>query len=354
MNNQIDMSKPRSMAQPYEKNMPVTTFFRDTFFPVVNTYPNDKIDMDFRKGGYIIAPFVANKVGGINIGRRGFETKSYSPPRIAPERILTPEVLQPRSMGETVHSTMTPEERQDYFMQQDAQELDDSITRREEVMCAQLVSTGVISVRGYIDDNINNYVDDDIDYQLPEDNLITLTSGEKWDQATSKKYDDMEEAVEVVLKGGYNPSFCVLGQTAWKHLRADEKFMKMLDTRAFDIGLIKPELRTQNGNGLKYVGNLPELGLELWVYYAWYLDYDGVVKPIFPVDKVSILPATLGSMEYAAITQLEEDKRYHTYEGTRVPKIIANVDGDVMKYRLSSKPMPKPYDVTSWATIDVV
>ena len=58
-------------------------------------------------------------------------------------------------------------------------------------------------------------------------------------------------------------------------------------------------------------------------------------------------------MEYAAITQLEEDRRYHTYEATRVPKIIANVNNDVMKYRLASKPIPKPYDVSSWATIKV-
>lgn len=44
------------------------------------------------------------------------------------------------------------------------------------------------------------------------------------------------------------------------------------------------------------------MGLELWVYYAWFLDYDNTVKPIFPVDRISILPSSLGSMEYAAIT----------------------------------------------------
>ena len=347
------MNKPRSMSPAYTKNMPVTTFFRDTFFPTVNTHPTDKIDMDFRKGSYMIAPFVAPRVGGINIARKGFETRTYEPPRIAPERVLSPDVLQPRSMGEDVHTAMTPEERQDYFLQQDAQELDDSITRREEVMCAELISTGEISVRGYIDDNTDNYIDDDINYQMPENNLITLVGNDAWNQSTSNKYENLEEATEVVLKLGYNPAYGVLGQDAWALLRKDEAFMKMLDNRMYDIGMLKPELRTQNGNGLKYIGNLPELGLELWVYYAWYLDYDGVVKPIFPTDRVSILPASLGSMEYAAITQLEEDRRYHTYEATRVPKIIANVNNDVMKYRLASKPIPKPYDVSSWATIKV-
>lgn len=66
-----------------------------------------------------------------------------------------------------MHSAMTPEERQDHFIEQDVRELDDSITRREEVMCAELIANGEIRVRGYIDDNLNNYVDDDINYQLP-------------------------------------------------------------------------------------------------------------------------------------------------------------------------------------------
>lgn len=351
--NNINPNEPRSMSPAFEKNMPVTTFFRDTFFPTVNTWPTDKIDMDFRKGSYTIAPFVAPRIGGINMARRGFETKTYSPPKIAPERVLTPEVLAPRSMGEDIHTAMTPEERQDYFLQQDAREMDDAITRREEVMCAELVSTGEISVRGYIDDDKKNYIDDDINYQLPAENIITLAGSDSWEQST-EKYESLEAATEVVLKSGYNPSYGILGQEAWPLLRKDAAFMKMLDTRMLDIGMMKPELRTQNGNGLKYIGNLPELGLELWVYYAWYLDYDNVVKPIFPVDRVAILPTSLGSMEYAAVTQLEEeDRRYHTYEGTRIPKIFANVQNDVMKYRLASRPIPKPFDVSSWVTMKV-
>ncbi|WP_024831610.1 major capsid protein [Ruminiclostridium josui] len=351
----IDNNTPRSMSPSFEKNMPVTTFFRDTFFPTVNTYPTDKIDMDFRKGSYMVAPFVAQRVGGINMGRKGFETKTYSPPRIAPERVLSPEVLEPRSMGETVHSAMTPEERQDHFIEQDVRELDDSITRREEVMCAELIANGEIRVRGYIDDNLNNYVDDDINYQLPAENLIYLSGEDKWDQTTAKsKYETLEGATEIVLKSGYNPAYGILGQSAWAQLRKDDKFMKMLDNRMLDIGMFKPELRTQNGNGLKYIGNLPEMGLELWVYYAWFLDYDNTVKPIFPVDRISILPSSLGSMEYAAITQLEKDERYHTYEGTRIPKIIANIGNDTMKYRLASRPIPKPYDVSSWVTMKVL
>ena len=78
-----------------------------------------------------------------------------------------------------------------------------------------------------------------------------------------------------------------------------------------------------------------------------------LVKSIFPVDHFSVLPENIGEMLYGAITQLERDERYHTYEGTRVPKIMINTNDDIMKHRLSSRPMPKPHDVDAWATYKV-
>lgn len=353
-NGNINLFTPRSISAPFEKNMPVTTFIRDTFFGQVNTYPTDKIDMDFRKGGYQIAPFVASRVGGINMARQGYETRTYTPPKIAPERVLSPDILQPRLPGENVHTTMTPEDRQEYFLQRDAQELDNAITRREEVMCGQLISSGIISVRQYTDDDLSSYFDDDIDYQVPSSNLVTLTGDDKWNGATSKIYENLEDGVDLILKAGYTPEYCILGQDAWSEMRKDPTIIEMMNKLKFDVGIIKPELRTQNGNGLKYCGTLPELGIDLYVYYAWYKDYDGTVKPIYPIDKFTILPSNIGSMEYAAVTQLEDDEKYHTYEGTRIPKIVANKNNDTIKYRLQSRPIPKPYDVASIVTYKVL
>lgn len=351
-NGNVNIYEPRSMAGSFDKRMPVTTFLRDTFFPTVKTFMTEKVDVDFRKGGYLIAPFVAPNVGGINMERKGYETRTYTPPRIAPQRTISPEVLTPRIPGETLHTSMSPEERQDYYLQQDAQELDDAISRREEVMCAQLLTNGIINVRGYIDDNLEKYIDDNIDFQFS--NKVTLTSTDAWSDPNSTKYEDLETGVETILKAGYNPDICVLGKDAWGYLRSDENFLKLLDNRRLEIGLLRPDLRTVDGNGLKYIGDLPDLGLSLYVYYAWYKDYDGTIKPVFPTDHVLIAPEGLGEMLYGAITQLEEDKRYHTYEGTRVPKIIANMNDDVMTFRLSSRPLPKPFDVDAWYVMDVV
>lgn len=351
---QVNLNEPRQMSGAVDRRMPVTTVLRDMFFPITKTFVTEHIDLDFRKGAQAVAPFVANGVGGINVARKGFVTRTYTPPRVAPQRVISPEVLQPRLPGETLHTTMSPEDRQDYFLQQDAQELDDYITRREEVMVSELLNSGQITVRGYVDENMNDYVEDTIDFQF--DNVMELAGDDQWDKATSKKYGDLEYATQQIFKAGYNARHAIFGADAWNLLQKDEDFRERLNLIRYNIGQIAPELRLQNGNGVKYLGYVSDLGLDFWVYYAWYLDENGLMQPYIPENQVIIAPEGVGDVAYGAITQLEgqgENARYHTYEGTRVPKILSDVNNDRMSYRLSSRPLPRPYDVSSWISVKV-
>jgi hypothetical protein len=350
MPNDVNLYEPRSMAGAHNKRMPVTTFLRDRFLSGVKTYPTENVDVDFRKGTQAIAPFVAKNVGGINVERIGFTTKTYTPPRVAPERPISKDVLQPRVPGETIHTSMSPEDRQDYYLEQDAQELDDMISRREELMIAELMTTGIINVRGYTDENKTQYIDDNINFSFS--NKITCVDNERWSQSTSKKLEDLEEACEMVLQAGCNPQHAILGKDSWNKLKADTNFQKFFDVRKFDFGNIAPQLNLVNGNGVKFIGYISELGLYLWQYLAWYLNESGELTPYIPNDHIVVAPEGIGEMLYGAITQLEEDKRYHTYEGSRVPKVIADVNNDIMKYRLSARPLPRPFDVDAWAVID--
>lgn len=353
---QIDRHIPRTQGGASEKNMPVSTFLRDTFFPKFETFPTEKIELDVRKGGYVVAPFVAPLVNGILMEREGYTTKEYNPPTIAPKRVLDPKILAKTVAGEHTHTLMSPEERQQYYIERDMQEMDDSITRREELMLAQLLTTGKITVRGYYGEDLSKYVDNEIDYGFTQKDV--LAAGAKWDQVTSTKYDDLERGVTEIREAGYNPATIVIGSTAWKLLRKDEDFMKKLDNTRINLGMIAPEVKTQNGNGLVYLGDLTELGVQLWAYYAWYKDIDGVVKRFIPDDHVVILPGEVGDIAYGAITYLEQtsfnDGNYVTYEGTRIPRTLINQQNNVKEMLLSSKPIPRPFDVDSWYVLDVV
>ncbi len=348
---QVNLNNPRSMDIAFDKRMPVTTVLRDTFFPGTKTFVTEHVDLDFRKGTQAVAPFVAKGVGGINMARQGYETRTYTPPRVAPERPISPDVLQPRLPGETLHTALSPEDRQDHFLKQDAEELDDAITRREEVMASELLTAGKITVRGYIDENQRKYIENVLDFQF--DNLLNLTGTDQWSNEASKKLGDLEFACEKIMKAGYNPRHAFLGSGAWDLLKNDPDFQKKFDLLRYNVGQLAPELRIQNGNGVKYLGYLTELGVDLWVYYAWYLGEDGQMHPYIPDNKIVVGPESVGQMVYGAVTQLEEDKRYHTYEGARVPKILVDLINDQMTYRLTSRPLPRPIDVDSWVTLQV-
>lgn len=351
-NGNINIYTTRTQNQAFNKNMPTTTFLRDTFFSYARTFLTEEVDMDYRKGGYEVAPFVASNIGGINIKRPGYQTKSYKAPRVAPQRPISKEILTPRLPGENIHTTMSPEERQDYYIQRDVQELDDMISRREELMCAQLLTNGIIKVRGYVDDKKTNYIDDNIDFQFT--NKTTLTGADIWTADTSEKYSDLEDAVISIREAGYNPKYGILGRAAWAALRVDVELMNLFDVRRYEFGFINPDIKIKDGNGITYIGKLKELGLELYTYSAWYLDDDGIIKPYIPDDCVVVAPDEIGEMLYGAITQIEDDNRYHTHEGARVPKVMTNINDDIMTYRLSSRPLPKPFDIASWAVLDVL
>ena len=53
-----------------------------------------------------------------------------------------------------------------------------------------------------------------------------------------------------------------------------------------------------------------------------------------------------------AMTQME-DKKFWSYEGKLVPKVWADENDEVKKIRLTSRPLPRPFDVASWSVIYV-
>lgn len=356
MANNIDRHVPRTQGGVFDKNMPVSTFLRDTFFPNIETFPTQKVELDFRKGGYLIAPFVAPMVNGIVMEREGYSTREYEPPTIAPKRVLDPKILEKTVPGETTHTLMTPEERQQYYIEKDLQEMADSIDRREEQMIGELLTTGKIVVKGYYGSDFSKFVENTIDYGF--ENKEILLDEEKWDQGTSEKYGDLQRACEAIMEAGYNPESIIFGQTAWNLLKDDEDFVKKLDTLRLDLGMVKPELRTSNGTGLKYCGTLNELGVDLWVYYGYYKDYNGAIKKFIPEDHVVVLPGVIGDIYYGAVTYLEQtsfnDGNYATYEGTRIPRTYINLQSNTKEMMITSKPIPRPFDVDSWYVLDVV
>ena len=85
----ISIYDPRTMGKLVERMPKVHTFVRDTFFRNRETFDTQKIDVDFKKGNRALAPFVHKKKGGATIDNEGFQTNTYEPPLVAPNKITT-------------------------------------------------------------------------------------------------------------------------------------------------------------------------------------------------------------------------------------------------------------------------
>lgn len=345
MANEVSIYEPRTMGRVVQKLPPVRTFFRSTFFRNEETFVTKNVDVDFKKGSRKVAPFVSRLIGGKIVPNTGYETKTYTPPLVAPEKVTTIDDLLERRPGENMFSGRTPAERAVLKMSEDFVELREQITRREELMCAQAIFTGQIPVIG---DGVNEV----IDFHFTNKEKIT-TAAKKWTADTSDPIADLKRWHETVQKTGFtNCDICVMGSDVANAFVNNAKVKDLLDVKNYALAVIQPK---QLPNGTTYIGTIHELGLDIYKYNEWYLDDwtnpDAPEdKPLVPADSLALLSTSANySMYYGAITLIDEATgAFRTVEGKYVPDTWAKRKPARRFLSLSSAPLCVPHDVDSW------
>lgn len=345
MANEVSIYEPRTMGRVVQKLPPVRTFFKSTFFRHEETFTTKDVDVDFRKGSRKVAPFVSRLVGGKVVPNTGYQTKTYTPPLVAPEKVTTVDDLLIRRPGESLYSGRTPAERAVLKMADDFKELREQILRREELMCAQTIFTGAIPIIG---DGVNEV----IDFSFTNKETISVAKN-KWTADTSDPIADIKRWHETVQKKGFvNCDICVMGSDVANAFVNHPKVQKMLDVKNFNLAVIQPK---QLPNGVTYIGTIHELGLDIYKYNEWYLDDwtnpDAPEdKPLVPADSLALLSTNADySMYYGAITLIKEpDGNFVTVEGKYVPDTWTKRKPARRFLNLSSAPLCVPHDVDSW------
>ena len=75
----FDINETRSLLGVIEQAFPPNPVLINTFFPKALTFPTSVLDVDYKKGGRRLAPFVVPGSKGVNMAREGYITKSYKP-----------------------------------------------------------------------------------------------------------------------------------------------------------------------------------------------------------------------------------------------------------------------------------
>lgn len=342
----ININDTRTMLPGLERSFPPSTLLRDTFFPTPVTFVTETVDMDYKKGGRQLSPFVAGDSSGVNVKRTGFDTKNYKPPMMMPKRPITRDTIGNRSFGEAVYSTKTPDQRAMEIRIADLFDFRNMNTRTVEWMCSQLMINGSIEIHGYADDG-ETYLVDTITYDWTQKD--TLTGTDTWDNAGADIYGDLKFMHSTVSRNsGINPGVAVLPSNVEDYILNNTGMQKKLDIRNMYIANIQPRVVAP---GVRYFGTITALDLQLWVYDGIYQDKTGIHQYI-PNDHVIMGVTGRGSQLFGAITQLENGN-WVTYEGRDVPKVWTEEGKDVQMIRLASRCVPKPESVDDWYTLKV-
>lgn len=233
---------PRTLGKLVRRMPPVHTFFRDTFFKNRQTFNTKSVDVDFKKGSRALAPFVHPKVGGKTILNTGYQTKTYTPVLLAPNKITTVDDLLERAAGEDPYSGRKPAERAVEKLAEDLRELNEMIVRREEWMAATAIFTGQIPIVG---EGVNEV----IDFSFTNKETI-VTAEKKWDNAQSDPLADIERWHEIVQREGFvNCNICIMAKDVATAFVNHEKVKSVLDVKAYDLAVIRPRLLP---NGVTY------------------------------------------------------------------------------------------------------
>ena len=332
------------MMDAIDQTPSVRSFLRKTFFPGAQTHVAEKVEFDVRKGKRIMAPFVSPRKGGKVITRQGWKTNQFTTPKIAPERALTVDDISKRAIGENIYSKRTPSEREDELLAKDLTDLEESIDRRKEWMCRQILFDGKLDVQ-----DEEEGVDVQIDFGFT--NIIVLGDDEQWKLATVNPLLLFGRLRKKIIKDtGRAPDIAIFSSDVI-HDFIENKFIKeSMDVLNMKNVEIKPRVVDP---ALTFYGRIAELDIDIYTYDEWFLNDKGEDESIIPAGTVLLAHSDgEGQIEYGLVTQME-DKKFNSYEGKLVPKVWADENSEVKKVRLTSRPLPRPFDVESWAVIYV-
>lgn len=333
----------REMMAARDLTPPVRTFLQNTFFPDSNTHVTEKVEFDVRKGKRVMAPFVAPRVGGKVLTRQGFHTNQFTTPKIAPERPLTIDDISTRAIGENIYSQRTPEERENELLAKDYTDLEESIARRREWMCRQILFEGKIDIQ-----DEDEGLDIQVDFGFT--NKHVLTTDQFWSVATVDPLPLLRNIrKDIIRKTGVAPDIMVFAGDMIEDFITNKFIVEAVNKLNMKNVVIEPRVVDP---ALTFYGRIQELDMDIYSYDEWFLNDEGEEEAIVPSGHVLIGHSKgEGAIEYGAVTQIE-DKKFVTYEGELVPKQYADEKNEVKMFRLTSRPLPRPYDVDSWAVIE--
>lgn len=273
-------------------------FLRSLFFsaaPILFDTPDIKWDRVFEDRR--LSPFVSPYSPGKPSQDRGYQTESFVPGYQKPTDRVDPSKLQKRRPGEALGGELSMSDRRDLLMLEYMLAHKEKIERRDEVMAAETIRTGRVTMTG------DDYPTSVVDFDRPANLTKALTLTARWGEDGVSPVGNVEAWLdEGSAEVGAAYSHVIFEKGAWALFAKDPDFKAKIDTT---LG------QTRSAVELGFTPGAPgspifkgRIGtVELYVYNDFYEDADGSKKWLLPAYTVILgAPAAFeGTPTYGAI-----------------------------------------------------
>lgn len=306
--------------------------------------------------GNELAPFVAT--GHKSIERGTYQTKTIKPARIAPSRTITLADTATRIWLEGIADPKTREERAMQIAIDDMSDLVDRTENTWEKMIADMLQNGEYTYTNEKSDK--NGADENTDTftvswaDTMGDANWKFTPGTTWDTATANILGDLQAMARTMRGNGVQPTVALVGSEAAAAILNNEKIAKLLDNRRIEIGGIAPRI-VQEGGAVYGQLIVDGLNIQLVDYAGMYVGSDKQTKPL--IDPKKVVLTTEGAVRgiFADVTQIEDcGKNFVTHLAPMVPKYYSDVENDIFKLMMTSRPAFAPSCVGSFVSATVL
>ncbi len=348
----LNLFDTMTMLKAVEQMKPIPKFLGDMFCEDGGVRDDDRLFYDYRKGDQTgLAPFVAPGMGGVTIGREGFEMRQVAFSTLAPQRIVTMRDISVRLFGENVVGGMTPAERSKRKIAEDLKVLRTVNQNRRNWMAREVLLKGKLEITRYTQEGREKEASMFADFGF--ENFYTPST--MWNQTGARFEYDIEKFTEAILEEGGDVDLIVMGPGVFDTMLENEFYKQSLDLRNASLG----ELQTKySGQGI-YVRGLTRNGTKLVTDVAKFRNDDGQMEYEIPYGYV-LLGSTVNKplkVMHGPITKVkgvDETARHETYVKREVPFRIGNGDNDTITNRLVSRPTIIPDNAGAWGVMKLL
>lgn len=298
----MDLYSTYTLQRTVSRMREVPQFFLSTFFPTLITHQTEEIYFDRVEDKPRLSPFVHPLREGKLIEALGFTTDNLRPAYIKDKRVHDTEKPIKRMAGEAFGGEMTNDQRLAAILAQDLFDQQKMLSRRLEVMAANAIIDGKLTITGEGFDSIL------VDFKRDPSLNIALAGADKWDaDPTPSITDQLEDWDSMLLDiSGFNGRIVIMDAKAWRLARRDPKLREDLDkrrgTESIDLNLA-PMMTVE---GVSYKGRYGDFSI--FTYQHTYVDpVDGLTKQVMPEN--TVIMANPGGVEgvrhFGAIKDLD-------------------------------------------------